>query len=800
MHPDRPITRTLTVTLVVTLVAAISLPVNAAEFSGLRALAVSYRPAAADLVDLDADNDLDLVVVCTGEFASNQWNGSVVHVFLNPGDGVFASADDYSVPDAPYGLAVADLNNDDSPDLVTPNAAPDNLQVLLNDGSGHFLDGDVVPVGTDPVAVVAADFDGDDDLDLASADQFGFGVSVAFNGGDASFDVVDFYSLGDLINGVQAGDVDNDDDADLIAFGSGGALLLRNDGFGNFGSAEPLGLGTVGAHTELALFDADAHLDLVGGSGVWLGNGDGTFDRNPIVSGLPDGYVRCFDFDGDGLKDVVTGAGVALADGGGGLQPPIDFDPPPDSGPIACGDFDGDEVADLVRLQAGIAGPIGFATLLPGNGDGSVAILARVPAGDSVWAVAADDVNGDGDADVLVANIGTPWGQFYDGSVSVLTGNGDGTVDPLVSYPSGDYVRTVRAGDLNGDEAPDMVTTNFNDATAPLFLNDGSGGFGPYDPLTVGDHPEAVAFADFDDDGNLDIAVTNYGLGATPASVSVLFGDGAGGIAASDTVSLTGHAALGISATDLNGDEVPDVAVACSGRYYAGSWTNFGLYVLLNNGDGTFGPEADYGTTYLPRTVNSCDVDSDNDPDLVVTTHGPIQSVLFVGEVLVFLNDGGGDFPTSVATPLTHDHFSSQCADFDGDGHADLAVPYLSAGVVTVLWGDGTGAFSGQSHYATGAEPRGVAVGEFNNDGPLDLAVAHSDINQLGILLSRPLSGDLDGDGDVDIDDFDLFADCISGPDVGFPPDCDLADLDGDGDVDLSDFAEFQSVFTGGGT
>ena len=65
------------------------------------------------------------------------------------------------------------------------------------------------------------------------------------------------------------------------------------------------------------------------------------------------------------------------------------------------------------------------------------------------------------------------------------------------------------------------------------------------------------------------------------------------------------------------------------------------------------------------------------------------------------------------------------------------------------------------------------------------------------------LTGDLDGDGDVDIDDFNTFADCLAGSDVFDPPpgcnpgDFINADLDGDGDVDLTDFARFQEVFTG---
>ena len=64
-----------------------------------------------------------------------------------------------------------------------------------------------------------------------------------------------------------------------------------------------------------------------------------------------------------------------------------------------------------------------------------------------------------------------------------------------------------------------------------------------------------------------------------------------------------------------------------------------------------------------------------------------------------------------------------------------------------------------------------------------------------------PLMGDIDIDGDVDLDDYGLFADCMSGPDVTDPPiGCDpveftRSDLHDDGDVDLHDFAEFQQVF-----
>ena len=68
-----------------------------------------------------------------------------------------------------------------------------------------------------------------------------------------------------------------------------------------------------------------------------------------------------------------------------------------------------------------------------------------------------------------------------------------------------------------------------------------------------------------------------------------------------------------------------------------------------------------------------------------------------------------------------------------------------------------------------------------------------------------PVPGDLDGDRDVDMADFNLFAGALAGPGVTTPPPgyeskhFTRADLDHDGDVDLADFAEFQKVFNGGG-
>ena len=91
-----------------------------------------------------------------------------------------------------------------------------------------------------------------------------------------------------------------------------------------------------------------------------------------------------------------------------------------------------------------------------------------------------------------------------------------------------------------------------------------------------------------------------------------------------------------------------------------------------------------------------------------------------------------------------------------------------------------------------------------NNNVPDECDIADGtseDLNGNGVPDECDMAGDLDGDGDVDIDDFAIFAGCMAGPDViEAPAACDpvdfvYADFDNDEDVDLADFSLLQMVF-----
>jgi len=240
----------------------------------------------------------------------------------------------------------------------------------------------------------------------------------------------------------------------------------------------------------------------------------------------------------------------------------------------------------------------------------------------------------------------------------------------------------------------------------------------------AGGAPVGVAMADFDADGRPDVATANNATN----TVAVLLGAGTGSLGAAATYGTgAGSAPQWVAAADLNGDGRPDLVTANTGTNQVG--------VLLNNGNGTFGAVATYGSGAgsAPLGLTLADLNADGNPDIVTANNGS-------NTIGVLLNAGGGSFGTVVtyATGTGTAPLGVAMADLNGDGRPDVVTANSGNSTASVLLSSGPGTFSAAAAYGTGAgsTPNGVALADLNADGKPDLVTANTGSNTIGTLLN----------------------------------------------------------------
>jgi hypothetical protein len=397
---------------------------------------------------------------------------------------------------------------------------------------------------------------------------------------------VGYGSGGNGGNSIAVADLNGDGKPDLVvadwcatsACTSGNVAVLLGNGDGTFQTAVSYGSGGLYADwVVVADLRGNGNLDLIvancgsvlnnicvgtnGGVGVLLGNGDGTF-QPPVSYAQTFGVaaVAAADVDADGKLDLLiatncgsgksyTGCvGVLSGKGDGTFAIPLTYSSGGYSpNAIAVGDVNGDGKPDLVVAHCGTVASCGAGNVgvLLGNGDGTFAgAVAYGSAGLYPDGVAIADVNGDGKADVVVANSSTS-PSVNAGDLGVLLGKGDGTFQAAVAYPSGGYgAASVAVVDVNGDGKLDMVVANCSSISGSCSGSSGTvgvgvllgNGDGTFQTVITygsgGNTPFGLAVADLNGDTKPDIVVANCGsgnCGAQPGRVGVLMNASLGG-------------------------------------------------------------------------------------------------------------------------------------------------------------------------------------------------------------------------------------------------------------------------------
>jgi len=377
--------------------------------------------------------------------------------------------------------------------------------------------------------------------------------------------------------------------------------------------------------------------------------------------------------------------------------------------------------------------------------------------------VAVADVNGDGNPDLIVADrcqtADSGCKSNTGGEVGVLLGNGDGTFQTAVIYPTGAFEgRGVAVGDFNGDGKPDIAVASFclsstdcsssSPGAVSILLGNGDGTF---KTATVNGSGGASAFnvvaADLDGDGKPDLAVVNRCTLSNCTSsigtgvVGVLLNKGDGTFQTAVPYNSTGYSGQAVAVGDVNGDGKPDLVEVDQCRVYGSCKDNSSpVSVFLGVRDGTFQSAQQYLTGGQPAySVALGDLNGDGKLDIAVANQCVTPTTCTSttnGGVAVLLNQGDGTFQDAVIYTASGTTTSwVDIGDVDGDGHPDVvAVNYCAdpadsscaAGSVDLMLGNGDGTLQvPQTYPAGGAGSYMASVADANGDGRLDLVIAN---------------------------------------------------------------------------
>lgn len=649
-------------------------------------------------------------------------------------------------------VAVADINGDGKLDYVTANPGNNTIAVALGNGDGTFQAPKSTGVACNPTSVAIGDFNHDGKLDLAvsarGCSAGTNGVTILLGNGDGTFTAKGTLtsSLANPFSAV-VGDFNGDGKLDLAVIDHGftteSVFLFLGNGDGTFQAPTPatsVNLGAnVGSNQIVAAdFNKDGHLDVaVSHTGVSsslfviLGNGDGTFQAPRSIALPAASYgIAVGDFNGDGVPDLVAttpadaGISVFLGKGDGNFNPvnnPVSGTLPttnagvPGQGPsttVAVGDFNGDGKPDVIVALGGLSS----VSVLLGNGDGTLgpqSLFAAAPyvnVSPGANAVAVGDFNGDGKLDWVAATDGAVT------SATVALGRGDGTFQSARVYDSDNAPQWLALADFNGDGILDMVVPNNQPANdISILLGNSDGTFQAPVNIPFPAIPGVVVTGDFNNDGKQDFAV-RAGFG-NPSTVAVFLGNGDGTFQAPKSFSTGGTGGSYLVAGDFNGDGKLDLAVSNGDGISTGDFA-----ILLGNGDGTFGapiitPRGGGSTQWLA----AADFNKDGHLDLIVTDNSN-------NDVAIFLGKGDGTFqaPTTLARQFAN---VAAVGDFNNDGNPDFVVT-SGDGNAYVYLGRGDGTFNAPFTVILGSPPPSgptwVAVADFNLDGNLDFVVGEA--------------------------------------------------------------------------
>jgi len=627
--------------------------------------------------------------------------------------------------------------------------------------------------GHAPRAVAVADVSGDGYPDLIFGGTNPGTVTILQNMGREDSDNGDRFQAPRVINvgggpfDLAVGDLNRDGKNDIAVANadSNAVTLLFGTGRGFFGSPIDVPVAENPRGIALGDFNRDGIPDIIvtkyAGTTLEIlyGAGNGTFPtRRSLAAPTVSQGVAVADFNNDGWLD----AAVASTNGTIGIYSMTatgatrhDARPTGDGwNVIVAVDLDGNGRIDVVTASSSSSIVSGMYNFSFGWGAINPVSVAASPRG-----IAAGDVNGDGHPEIVVAGRAASM-------VSVVT-RVDAATLTATDFAAGSGSRAVALADLTGDGRLDILTGNEYGNSASELVNTTTiqrAAFA-FDRFVLPYTPEARIFgvADFNHNGKPDIVRANY-----------VFFDGT---TQSRYLGIANQAPSSSGAMgDFNRDGNPDVI------YRFGDT----LRMFFGNGaqDFTNGPSTSIAGA---GNFQTADFNRDGRLDLLVSIGGynvPYSLMIYTGR-------GDGTFTPGVR--LDGQWFAYEIGDVNGDGVVDIVAS--SENGVSVFFNNGAGVITQGPVFEPGTPRYGLALGDLNEDGRLDLVAIDPQTYDWGYTTFSSVFTVARGNGDGTFEAIGKYD-----TDAGDYHDLyslTIGDVDGDGHLDV--FTSHSELYPGTG-
>lgn len=349
------------------------------------------------------------------------------------------------------------------------------------------------------------------------------------------------------------------------------------------------------------------------------------------------GNLELMDFDGDGRLDACNNggqSGIAMQRNGSGIGNPYFSQPfylDRGNAIFAISDLDGNGKGDVITTFDANGDYIGIDANISASGSLSFAPRVTIRVGLHPEFITADDLDGDGKPDLLLASSGKDYLQVFRNTTTNGTISFAYSINPNIPSNNGVSIFT---GDVDGDLKPDILVSGGsffsvlkNKSTPGNLSFENAVNF-----ISINCSSYFIVAGDFNNDDKIDFALPGYN------KIKVFTNITANGIIDFDSgmeLPWAGTAHYGCG-EDLDGDGKLDLAIVNSDSGTVNVFSN------TSTGDQiSFAPKVSFDAGWQPRGIRAGDVDGDGKPDLVVLNNVNIPGIVYPGGISVLRNTTG---------------------------------------------------------------------------------------------------------------------------------------------------------------